>query len=322
MSTDKEKKRFRATEPVVIYSGPRGADFKEMISNVLKLGKIKQKYIDILTNEDSLKYYNSAFTAYTADTVNNYEFYEQLGDASAGNFIVWYMYKRFPQLKCEKGIKVVSRLKGNYGSKQTFFKIAEQLGFWPFISASVEQRSKEKKSLLEDSMEAFIGVTESLIDMQFRHGIGYCIVYDILSAIFDGIPISLKYEDLIDAKTRLKELFDAYKNLGKLEYIDSRDDMFAYSQALLIPPEKDILDEHTKRYIQTLEKQINTIENTIKDIRYKFPKKQIGSGQASLKIDAQQRAAENALLHLENLGYKRPIPEEYKYFDDLAKKTN
>ena len=77
--------------------------------------------------------------------------------------------------------------------------------------------------MLEDCVESFIGVTEMMIDDVCRPGVGHAVVYDILKSIFDEIAISLKYEDLYDSKTRLKELFDYHKTtLGKLKYRNER----------------------------------------------------------------------------------------------------
>ena len=220
------------TNLTTIYLGSRGQDFKNMIVGLLKRGNLKAKYIDLLTDEKSLLAYGQAFTAVTADKVDNYERFEQIGDVTANKFIVWYAYRRFPQLDCTDGVKVVARLRINYGAKQFFAPLGEQLGFWPFISAAedgVERnmyyRNRNKKDLLEDCIEAFIGCTEYLLDKAFRPGVGYGIVYDILASIFDEIDMSLRYEDLYDAKTRLKETFDSYKNLGGWHFLDGREEV-------------------------------------------------------------------------------------------------
>ena len=60
---------------------------------------------------------------------------KQMGDLTINKFIVNYSYKRFPQLKCTEGVKVVARLRINYGSRQSFSEIAEKLGIWNYISA-------------------------------------------------------------------------------------------------------------------------------------------------------------------------------------------
>ena len=52
---------------------------------------------------------------------------------------------------------------------------------------------------------------------------GYGVVYAILESIFEKKHISLDYDDLFDAKTKLKETFDYFKDLGAIIYISIRD---------------------------------------------------------------------------------------------------
>ena len=292
-------------EQPIIYFGLRDASFKKIITNILEKSKLKSKYIEELTDEKSLKAYSQAFTAASANPNKNYEIYEQIGDLSANKFIVWYAYRRFPQLDCPLGVKVVARLRINYGSRQSFSNIAENLGFWPFISADEEERSRKKKDLLEDSMEAFIGCTEQLLDNKYRPGVGYGIVYDILSSIFDSIDISLAYNDLYDAKTRLKELFDAYKDvLGTWAYIDTREDLLAESMIYQVPPGAS--NEPFKQKVGPGKQDV------IIKARPEWNK--LGSGKAAKKADAQQKAAEAGLNALNAMGWVKEIPEEYQYF--------
>ena len=295
-----------------IYLGSRGQDFKNMIVGLLKRGNLKAKYIDLLTDEKSLLAYGQAFTAVTADKVDNYERFEQIGDVTANKFIVWYAYRRFPQLDCTDGVKVVARLRINYGAKQFFAPLGEQLGFWNFISAAedgVERnmyyRNKNKKDLLEDCIEAFIGCTEYLLDKAFRPGVGYGIVYDILASIFDEIDMSLRYEDLYDAKTRLKETFDNYKNeLGQNQwiYITNRQDTGEkYSM------KKSVVYQIPKN----TSKQVINNGLDILPQSYWIP---LGSGIASSQADAEQLAAKKGIETLKNMGYFKDPPQEYDRF--------
>ena len=268
-----------------IYYGSRGSEFKTLIFNLLKKAKLKIHYINILTNEDSLSLYDKAFTSDTADIENNYEVFEQLGDISANKFIVWYMHRRFPKLTCSQGVKVVARLRINYGAKQSFASISESLGFWNFITASEEERSRCKKPLLEDTFEAFIGATEYLIDMKIRECVGYSVIYNILESLFNDIHISLKYEDLYDSKTRLKELFDFYGSdvLGTLKY----------------------------ESVKNIEEKItcSTITHEINGRRF-----YLGEGISSLKIDSEQKAATVAIENLRVKGFEKPVPAIYSSF--------
>lgn len=215
-----------------LYQGSRGEDFNELIRNLLIRGKLKDKYIKILTSPESIKLYGNAFTAASdAHPEDNYERFEQIGDVAASHFIVNYVYRRFKQLDCTDGVKVVARLRINYGAKKSFSKIAEDLGFWDFITGPIngvihnrKYRSRHRKDLLEDVFEAFLGCTEYLLDNEFRYGVGYAIVYDILTSIFNEKHMSLEYEDLVDNKTQLKETFDKIefgKELGTLVYINT-----------------------------------------------------------------------------------------------------
>lgn len=274
---------MQSSDETIIYYGSRKADFKNMIVSLLNKGKLKKKYHTLLTNDESMKIFSAVFTSTTADENDNYEVYEQLGDITVNKFIICYMYKRFPKLHCTKGVKVVARLRINYGSKQSFAQIAESLGFWSFITASEEERNRNKKPLLEDTLEAFFGAVEYIIDNNTLHGVGYAVVYSILSVIFDEIDISLKYENLYDSKTRLKELFDFFgEKLGTMKYVDTKnEEKITKSTVLQIFGNKEII---------------------------------MGEGYASLKADAQQKAANYALNYLKRRGFEKPIPEIYKYF--------
>lgn len=318
MTTDASTGNIRMpTEISNLHLGSRGKDFKKMLTDIL--GKsVKPKYLSILTNKSSIKQYGKAFTSISADPLNNYEQFEQMGDVTANKFIVWYAYKRFPQLDCTEGVKIVARLRINYGAKNFFADIGEKLGFWPFISANAESieknqksRQNNKKDLLEDCFEAFLGCTEYILDNKFRPGVGYAIVYDILSNIFDDINMSLKYEDLYDSKTRLKELFDNFKDLGSWYYINTREKIkneeFSVSKSILyqIPP------NYNKK--QPLKIQID------KDIELR-PQPgwiEIGIGIAPKKNSSQQKASEKAIDYFKKKGIIKPPPKEYLQFSTM-----
>ena len=312
-----------------IYFGSRNEDFKKLIATILARGKLKPKYIDLLTNEKSIEEYGIAFTAASADIVNNYERYEQLGDMSANKFIVWYSYRRFPQLDCTDGVKVVARLRINYGATQIFSTLAEELGFWPFISSAIEPplileerkknnkkyRNKHKNTLLEDVFEAFIGCTESLLDKAFRTGVGYAIVYDILTDIFNEMPMSLAYEDLYDAKTRLKETFDHYnKNpirMGEWVYredkeITDRDSICSHGLKKETCEECFLINSLNISYLYHV-----PVGGSVKFLRKEWI---IGVGKSNKKIDAEQIAAEEGLKYLQSIGYYKHPPSIYSFF--------
>jgi dsRNA-specific ribonuclease len=246
----------------------QSSSFHELIESVLKRSNLKKAYVQVLLEHINL--YQQAFTSDSYDPTNNYQVFEQLGDVTINKFLVWYFYRRFPQLNCADGVKVVARLRINFASKNSFSAIAENLGFWPHIKASTNQKEKDRKSLLEDVLEAFIGVTEAILDNVFQVGVGYAVSYDILKSLFDPIHISLKYEDLYDPKSRLKEIFDANKELGSLNY--------GFSGGVVV---------------------VSRIANGKEII--------LGRGSGNQKAEAQQMASKQALEVLAKEGYTRKV---------------
>lgn len=203
------------------------SDFANLIKTVIDKGNIDEPTKNLLIKNIAI--YEEAFTSPSINKVRNYEMFEHLGDATVNKFLVSYFIKRFPQLDCPSGVKIVARLKINYASKQSFYTIANNLGFWPFIVASPQVKATKKKALLEDVLEAFIGATEYIIDSRYQHtGIGYVVVARVLKQIFDRITISLAYEDLYDPKSRIKEYFDKNKHLGTLEFVYKAKKKLAY----------------------------------------------------------------------------------------------
>ncbi len=250
---------------------------------------ISPKYVDILTDEKSMSVYLQSFTSSTFDEQNNYEFYEQMGDVAANKFLVYYFYERFPALMCPLGVKVVARLKINYASKKTFSRLAEKEGFWQHIRASEEWKDKRKMDLLEDSFEAFIGATEFIIDSRVEKGLGAVVVGSYMERLFDAEPISLRYVDLYDSKTRLKELFDRFgSELGRIKYTDVKD----YDEATFTASTTSRITLYpTRGRPHTL-----------------------STGVGRLKADAQRAAAEEAISKLKMRGFYKIEPPEYEMF--------
>jgi dsRNA-specific ribonuclease len=140
----------------------RGEKFTKFIQNLLARSNLKRKYIEKLTEPESLQLYSDAFTHISIDPDRNYEYLEILGDVTCNKSIVWYIKERFPQLQNSDGVKVIARLRINLVSKKNFACLAEKLGFIDYISCETEIKEQKGKSLLEDVFEAFFGATEML----------------------------------------------------------------------------------------------------------------------------------------------------------------
>jgi dsRNA-specific ribonuclease len=268
-------------EDLQIHYAPRDKRFDNFIRNILKLSNLTKKQISDLVDKNILLY-EQVFTHKSANENINYEIYEFLGDTTVNKAIAWYLTRRYPQLACPKGVKILTRLKINLVSKKSFSILAKRLYFWNFVTASEEERQNRMNKILEDVFEAFFGLTEYLVDTDIQFGLGYAICYNIIHHLMEQENISLKYEDLFDAKTRLKEIFDYFKeNIGILKYTSIR-------------------DIEAKKFFTKIFRIHEGVEYFLSE------------GEGPLKLTSEQFAAESAIQILKIQGFIRPLSDDMK----------
>ena len=178
--------------------------FENFVKNLISYSRLDSKYISLITDKQGLRLFTTAFTHVSYNSNKNYEVFEQLGDITLNKFLVWYFHNRFPNFNSTFGVKIVARLRIKYGSKQFLAELAEKKDFWKWIRVKETVSYGKKLSILEDVFESFVGVTEYIIDKRITPGLGYISIYNIRKKFFDDIPIDISYEQLFDAKTRLK----------------------------------------------------------------------------------------------------------------------
>lgn len=302
-------------EAAVVYHGSRGEDFKETLMKVVSLSSLNKKLYSKIFDEESMELWATAFTAPDADPENNYEWAEFIGDSIANHATVHHIEKRFPQFGNDPAaVRVATRIKINTVSKATFCECARSIGFWPYISATVGERANKMRPLLEDSWEAFLGTFSTLVDRKCRRrdssgkvqlGGGFQFCYEIVSAVLDKVPIcgslpdehgvqhgKLKYEELVDAITRLKELFDKHKDLGKVKYECRR-------------PSREHDGGDTRCHVEVY---ANGGSGNMRGSLL------LGRGVAALQADAKQIAAKAALKKLRSQGFHREMRPAYAKF--------
>ena len=92
------------------YIGPRDESFDQLILSILGRGKLSKKLVDIVFDKEL---FSNVFTHKSIDEENNYEYYEFIGDLTINKIIGIYLTRRFPQLRCTAGVRVLTRLKIN-----------------------------------------------------------------------------------------------------------------------------------------------------------------------------------------------------------------
>jgi dsRNA-specific ribonuclease len=193
--------------PQVIIYAPRDERFTLFIENLLSKCELKEEHFNtIRKSEVCMKRFKDAFTHESADSLNNYQFLEKLGDCVINAAIRFYIIKKFPELHKKEGVEYISELESAWKSKAYLSSFADSLNFKDFISADEDSIKKNIRSRSEDCFEAFIGALELNVDDIVGELTGYGVCYKFIKKLLDGIEIDYTYEQLSSSKSRLNEL--------------------------------------------------------------------------------------------------------------------
>nr|QBK86641.1 MAG: ribonuclease III [Marseillevirus LCMAC102] len=254
-------------------------EFKTFIISLLQKANLQSKTLKKYTDAKSLAIFRQAFTHKSHNPTFNYELLEFYGDTVVNFAVSQYIRKRFPEVI---SMKWLTKLEHNLSSKITLANLAKKAGFLPHILydkkiVSQSETTLEHLSMMEDVFEAFFGALVTIFNKSSHRGVGYAVAYTIITSFYNTLDISLKWEDVFDAKSRLKELYD---NLG-----------WVFNQNI-----------STRRNQGRL---ITTIWG------YSDPKINIGNGIGSTKQESQETASLVAILFLRNQNIMENIPTPY-----------
>lgn len=279
--------------------------FINFIRQLLRKGRLVESYIETIVGDPAnMKIFLQALTSAAFNPEYNYEVYEFVGDAAGSNFLAFYFLNKFPQLNSPSGVQILSRLKIKFGSKSSYSKIAGGLGFGQFIQATDIELTTNKNKLLEDCLEAMIGAIILVINgyENVNHGLGNDVGYFLLENAFDALKISTKYEDIVDATTRLKELLD-YINIiptttSEQTQNDANQIIHKVSISLTIS-------------VTAIQLKFPAAANRAKG-DYIFQNQILGSSSSFKKKDAIEAASVQALAALADKGIRKEVPQAYK----------
>ena len=212
----REKDKTKFVDRNLINYAPRDERFMKFVLHLL--GRINF-LVDVKLDKEDMTIFEKAFTHpdVNSDPLKNYELLETLGDNTLNKCVLWYISSRFPQLNCPEGIEILTRLKIMIINTTSFSKLAEQLGFFNYISCLKNPPIITRMEIMEDVFESFFAAVEIIIDKKYKPGMGYIICYRLISNILDQEQFSISYDKLVDPKTRLKEMFNQNKNI-MIEY--------------------------------------------------------------------------------------------------------
>lgn len=219
--------------PKVGGSGGNDASFRKFIAGLMKRGKMKDSSIEELLTPETMKEFRVAFTHPSAGAERDYQLYEFLGDVVINEFVPFYLRWRFPKII---SVKWITRLKHTLISKKYLAKLAREEGIdshaiygdEPFSDSEGRSLIGMRKeieanpdlntnmhylNMLEDIMEGFFGCLVTVITDPDKggkaHGVAVEISHNILKSFFGPVEITQNYEDVFDAVTRLKEMYES-----------------------------------------------------------------------------------------------------------------
>jgi dsRNA-specific ribonuclease len=210
--------------------------FEDFLTELLRRGRVKDEHIAVFLAPENLAEAQISFTHSSFDPDHNYEEYEYYGDPVINEFVPWYIHARYPKIK---SIKWLTRIKHNLISKKFLAQLARRQGLEKFIRFGENLTTKKGVqfllkdvieelqvksipeivghpaaftylSMLEDTMEAFFGWLVMTIQKSgFSHGVAIQVCHNILRSFFDVEEISIEYDQVFDAVSRLKELYES-----------------------------------------------------------------------------------------------------------------
>ena len=149
--------------------------------------------------------------------IANYELLEFEGDVLLNLAVVECIRARFPNIV---SVDWNTRIKHNLISKKTLAELAIKNGFTQHIAYSEQlarriaifddpTECRDYLNMNEDTVEALCGAISQILNENVTRGAGYRACFNLIKSFLDSVEISIKYEEVFDAKSRMKSLFDA-----------------------------------------------------------------------------------------------------------------
>jgi dsRNA-specific ribonuclease len=250
------------------------------VINLLERAKVKRKYIDTLSTPASAAYFDTAFTDPSYDDSNNYLFLRSIGTLDLHRILVWYIFKKHPQVTQ----KTLTLIKINLLRDSKIGELVTTLGINTHILSDEKKNINIKLS--QNVFEAIVGAIAFIINhhKDYKFGIGNVVVDKLCTYILDQLDINVDETSLDNPKSKLKELyFDVNKTTHKLLRKDER-------------------------------KEDNTFHIELYDIDIfnKGKQQKIGEGDGLTITEAEQKASSQAILFLQEKKLIRAVNKPNK----------
>jgi dsRNA-specific ribonuclease len=253
----------------------------QFVINLLERANVKRKYIDTLSTPASAAYFDTAFTDPSYDDANNYLFLRSLGTLELHRTLVWYIFKKHPQVTQ----KTLTLVKINLLRDSKIGEFVASLGINTHILCDEKRNININIKLSQNVFEAIVGAVAFLINhhQDYKFGIGNVVTEKLCTYVLDQLNINVDETSLEDPKTKLKQLyFDHNLRTRKLLRKEER-------------------------------KEDNTFHVELYDVDIHTGKQhKIGEGDGNTIIEGEQKASRQAILLLQQKGLIRDVNKPSK----------
>lgn len=306
-------------------------DFINFVYNLLRFRcLLKEETVNkfFIENKESMQLLRQAFIHKSFDFVTNYELLEFEGDVIVNAVVVEYITDKYPNVV---SVKWKTRLKHTLVSGKVLARMAIRNGFENFLLVDDELKQRfdtfadkwdceDYQAAYEDTVEALCGAIMRILKKYTANGVGYVSCYNLISSFLQEEKISLEYEDVFDAKSRLKEVFDA-KQWNSTPGCRLNDCLFVMEK------NEQAINRYRKE-MRNYSPDDNIINSTDRFIAFGYActdgnpnsKKLLAVSTGNKKTNAEQKAAEKVIKRLNRIGISLPIPSAYEIVVKKPKK--
>ena len=188
--------------------------FKSFIISLLARAELSSASLSSYTDDESMMVFRKAFTHKSYHASFNYERIEFYGDGVINLAAIQYIRERFPNIISPAWLTILYQ---NFSGKP-IYKLSLDAGFLNHIlfgkeienivrNKNTRENVKDFVNMMEDTFEAFFGALAVVIGKKNSRGVGYAVAYPIYKSFYNK-KISLRYEDIKDYTSRIKEIYD------------------------------------------------------------------------------------------------------------------
>lgn len=283
------------------------SSLEQCITDILKVCGLSDSKIqtDFIDNEENLLKIKRAFVDKSYDSVNNNSLFSLKGDFFVRYLLSMFIDENFPNIKSThqySSIMCKFQQSKNYIQIALNLKLDKYIKFNPYnnkkwTTSRQNCDFKETKEYKDICGDVFLALCHIISEILYKDGLEAC--YELVSACFFDLNISVDYEDIVSPITRL---YEVYASIGV--------DLNKRSQFISVEMGSHRGDKLYERFTGNIIPK----ESRIIGFGYMLDgkiKKLVSVVASTTKAEAKHAVAEELLAIYAVLGLKLPTPETW-----------